>query len=271
MTPEQRDIIDRAAAHLSADDRIEALWLAGSLGQGGGDQWSDVDLLACCAAGTKAAVSQDLAVSIAQIAPPLLVNSLFGGIVINVVAEGWRRFDISLAEPGDLGRYDPAVLTTLFNRSGIEPGGRFPESYRATPQSVLPIVNEFLRVLGLAPVGAGRGELMLLMAGIELLRGMTVNLMLEENGIGPWARGGMLSRDLYLTEEQKAALFALPPLAPTLESTFEGNVAIARIFLPRARALLEAIGGDWPEAFERETRAHLRATLGLEIPASGEF
>lgn len=268
MTPEQQGLVDRATAHLSGDARIEALWLAGSLGQGRGDVWSDVDLLACCVTGTRGAVSQDLVASVGEIAPPLLVNSLFGGIVINVVAEGWRRFDINLVEAGDLGRYDAAALMSLFNRSGVVPTGKHPASYRATPQSVLPLVNEFLRVLGLAPVCAGRGEYILLMAGIELLRGITVNLMLEENGVGPWARGGMLSRDLHLTDAQHAALLALPPLAPTLASITAGNIAIAGIFLPRARALMKAVGGEWPEQFEVATREHLRMALGIEIPAS---
>ena len=65
-----------------------------------------------------------------------------------------------------------------------------------------------------------------------------------------------------------AALLALPPFAATRDSTFVAHIAIAGLFLPRARALMVRIGGEWPEQFEQATGDHLRATLDLEIPPS---
>lgn len=265
MTPEQQQLIDGAVRWLETNPRIEALWLAGSLGRGQGDVWSDVDLLALCAPGTFADLARELVAGADTIAPSLLVQPLFGGRVVNMVLEGWQRLDISLIEPADLSRYDAGWLTRLFDRAGAEPTGRYPDSYAATPQSVLPIVNEFLRVLGLAPVVAGRGEYVLLMAGCDQLRRLTIDLMLEENAVPPWARGGALSRMPLLTGAQNESLFALPPLAPTLESALAGHVALAGLFLPRARALAARIGAVWPERFEQGTRDHLRAALGVTI------
>ena len=264
MTPVQQDLVDRAKAQLLFDERIQALWLAGSLGRGKGDEWSDVDLLACCAEGTRAAVSAVLVGSIGEIAPPLLVNPLFGGAVINVVAEGWRRFDITLIEPDGLARHDPARLTELFNRAGVQLTGRTPKSYQATPESVLPIINEFLRVLGLAPVALGRGEYVLAMQGAQLLRELTINLMLEENGVSQLDRGGALKRFPFLTEEQRQELLGPPPLSPGRDSVIANHVYLARKFLPRAKRLADEVGAEWPAKFEQGTLAHLRAN-GVEI------
>ncbi len=262
MTPAQQHLVDRAAGHLEQDDRIEALWLTGSLGQGKGDAYSDVDLLACCAEGTSEAVSQDIVASFASIAPPLLLMELFGGKVITTVCEGWGRLDINFTEAEGLARHDPARLTELFNRTGIQPQGATPATYEPSADVVLRLAKEFIRVLGLTPVGVGRGEWQLLMTGTELLRTMTLDLMLEENAVAPWDRGGALKRRPFLTPQQLAELDSLPPLSPERDSVLANQAALARIFLPRARRLAKATGAEWSQAFEQAMLEHLGARSG---------
>jgi predicted nucleotidyltransferase len=264
MTPAQAHLVEKAKGHLSKDERIQALWLAGSLGRGKGDEWSDVDLLACCEEGTWAEVSADLQISIAAIAEPLLLNVLFEGHVLNVVAEGWHRFDISIIEPGSLTRHVPESLTELFNRGGVQPTGSAPADYQTSAEAVLPIVEEFLRVLGLTPVALGREEFTLATQGIGLLLGLTLDLMLEENGIGPAERGGALTRYPFLDADQKQELLSVPPIAPARDSVIAVNMALARTFLPRAKRQCEKVGAEWPEAFEQGTLVHLR-NHGVEI------
>lgn len=55
---------------------------------------------------------------------------------------------------------------------------------------MLGLVNEFFRVLGLSVVAMGQEEYVLGLQGGDILRRLTVDLMLEENGIGPIERGG---------------------------------------------------------------------------------
>src|SRR6185437_12825929 len=166
---------------------------------------------------------------------PVLVNRLYGGRVLNVVTEDWQRFDISIVQGDELNRYDARDLTLLFNRSGRNPPVHPDISYVTPPDRLLNLVNEFLRVLGLLPVGAGREEWTLGLTGVDLLRRMTVDLMLEENGISPARRGGALHRNPLLTAEQREALENLAPQSATRESIFEANREFAAIFLPRAR------------------------------------
>ena len=69
---------------------------AGSLGKGGGDAFSDVDLLVLAQDGKLGELASCVVAGLAQIAKPVLVNQLFGGRVISVVTDEWERFDISL-------------------------------------------------------------------------------------------------------------------------------------------------------------------------------
>lgn len=263
-TAQQSSLIDRIKHVLEADARIDAVWLAGSLGKGKGDEFSDVDILVLCADGKAGEVSAAHADPTA-IAKPVLVNRLFGGYIVNVVTDDWQRFDLVFLETASLARYNAADLTPLFNRTGAEPPRHEATPYSTTPEAVLRLVNEFLRVLGLGPVGIGRREYVVALSGIELLRRMTVDLMLEENGIGPAERGGALHVNMFLTEDQRGALEALPPVAANRESLLAADKAIAALFLPRARALAQKIGMPWPEAFEQATRRNLRDKLGLEV------
>lgn len=263
-TPAQQSLIDRIRLVLEKDARVEALWLSGSLGRREGDAFSDVDMLVLCADGKGQEVSASYGADVSAIAKPVLVNVLFGGYVVNVVTEDWERFDLAFTEAASLPRFNATQLTPLFNRSGREPPRLPLEPYRIKPDALLKTVNEFLRVIGLTVVGAGRAEWLLGLTGIDLLRRMTMDLMLAENGIDP-ARGA-LHRNPLLTDEQRRALESLPPALATRESVIEGQTAVAAIFLPRARRLARDIGMNWPEAFEAATRRHLRTGIGLELP-----
>jgi predicted nucleotidyltransferase len=264
-TAEQQRLVEEIERLLKAEPRVEAAWLAGSLGAGAGDAFSDVDVLALAVDGAMDEVSAAVAAKLPTIARPALVNSLFGGRVLNVVTDAWERFDISLVQAEDLARYDAAALTPLFNRGDRTPPTQPDRPYRTAPDQLLKIVNEFLRVLGLLPVVVGREEYALALSGVDHLRRMTFDLMLEENGIAPWKRGGALHRNPLLTADQKAQLEALPPQTARRDSVIEAHLAFAALFLPRARRLAFEIGMAWPEDFESATRRHLKSKLQSEF------
>lgn len=259
-SPAQQHLIDRATALLHSDPRIEAAWLAGSLGTGGGDQWSDVDLLALVTDGTFAETSAAIAERVDEIAPTVLVNRVHGGIVINSVTEDWQRFDISFTEANGLAGHDANRLQPLFNRSGHEPPRKQPEP---PPLRVTALATEFLRVLGLMPVVVGREEYHLALTGAEHLRRMTFDLFLDINGVPVAHRGGALKRNPMLTPEQRAAMSALPAAGPSRDSVIQGNLAWAKLFLPIARAFAASRGAAWPDQLEAATRRHLQTVAGV--------
>ncbi len=264
-TAEQQTLIDALRRLAGAEASVEAAWVAGSLGKGGGDEYSDVDLLLLAADGASAAVSASLASKLEAVARPVLVNRLFGGRVLSVVTDDWQRFDLSFIEGPDLERYNATELTELFNRGGRNPPFKPETAYEPTPERLLPLVQEFLRVLGLLVGAMGREEYELSLNGVDLLRRMTMDLMLEENGVGPAQRGGALRRNPFLTAEQRAALTAIPPVWADREALLAANRALAAIFLPRARRLADRIGMVWPTALEDATRRNLQLKLDLDI------
>jgi hypothetical protein len=265
LTADQQDLLDRIRRVLEADAEIEAAWLGGSLGWGGGDAFSDVDLVVLAAEGAATAVGRRYTHDVARIAEPGLVTTLFGGRIQSVVTLDWRRFDLSFVEPGELGRFDADRLTPLFNRGERSPPRGNTRPYETTPATVLALVNEFLRILGLLVVGVGREEYVLGLAGADIMRRLTVDLMLEENGVGPVERGGALRRNPLLTQDQRRELASLAPVAADREGMIAASVSLAAIFLPRARRLARRIGAAWPEAFEAATRRHLEERLGVVL------
>jgi predicted nucleotidyltransferase len=263
MTPEQQALIDAIAATLGDDPDIDAAWLAGSLGRGGGDAFSDVDVLALAADGrADAAAARWVAEGVARVAEPVLVNKLFGGRIVNVVTADWGRFDVVFVQGAELGRYDGAQLTGLFNRTGAEPPRPAAVAYQPSAAAVTALIEEFLRVLGLGPVGIGREEFIVCLSGVELLRRMTVDMMLEANRVSPAERGGALKRNPLLTPGQRAALEGLAPVAAARDSLMAANTALAGLFLPIARQVAAEVGATWPGALEAATKRRLVSCFG---------
>jgi hypothetical protein len=224
-----------------------------------------VDVVALVADAPAAQVGLRYSRDVASIAEPALVNVLYGGRVINVVTTDWGRFDISFIEPVELARFTAAQLTALFNRGSRSPPRDAPAPYRTEAPTVLRLVNEFLRVLGLVVGCVGREEYLLGLAGADVLRRLTMDLMLEENEVGPTERGGAGRRNPLLTPDQRSELAALAPITADHSGIIAANVELAAIFLPRARRLAEKIGMEWPAVFEAATKRHLGDRLGLLI------
>jgi len=265
MTDEQRALYQALAARIAQDARVEAVWLAGSLGAGEGDAWSDVDLLVLAKDGAWAAVSAALAEELGAAFDAVLVEPLFGGRVVHFVTVEWARFDLTIVERDGLVRYDANRLEPAFNRGDAAPPRKRQTPYAPAPETVVRIAREFLRVLGLLPNALGRGELLNALSGADILRRLTVELMHEEAGIAPDRRGGALHPSRFLSAEQLAALRALPPIAAEPDSLTAGNRALAQLFLPRARALAERTGAPWPQRLEDAARRHLKRTIGLDV------
>jgi predicted nucleotidyltransferase len=263
ITTAQQGLISAITKALERDARIEAAWLAGSLGRSEGDAFSDVDVIVLCQDGKAGEIASTP--GLLDFAKPVQVNALYGGRILNVITQAWQRFDLVFVEEQDLTRYNAKDLKPLFNRGTREPPRTEPLLYKVTPEDLSKLVNEFFRVLSLAPVGLGRKEYIVALSGIELLRKMTIDLMLMENDVGQQQRGGALRLNPFLSSEQIELVQSLPAVAAERDSLVRSQTAISQLFLPRARALAARIGMSWPVALEEASRAHLKTQLGLEL------
>jgi predicted nucleotidyltransferase len=263
MTPAQKSLIDSITRVLSADTRIESAWLSGSFGRGEADEWSDVDVTVVASDRTFDQTVGTYANDLSAIANVVYMNVISGRIV-NAVTDGWARFDLTFLKPAEFARAT-GPMTPLFNRNPAGPKPLAPPPYSPSAQRVTGIVSEYLRILGLSPVVLGRGEYFVALDGVGYMRRLTIDLFLEEAGINQAARGGALHLNRLLTEDQRRALAATPPIDATRESVIAAQEHLTHLFLPAARALARKTGAAWPSSFEEATRQTLEKNLGLEI------
>lgn len=261
MDAAQAALIEQLVGVLAGDRRVRSIWLTGSLGKGEGDVWSDVDLAAVTAADDRAACLSDHLTGRPGAPQTVLARAIYGRILTAVTPE-WRRFDIAFVTPEEFARMDRAAMKPLWGDAAPAPPPRGLAGDGGTAARLAALVEEFLRVLGLSPVGFGRQEWLVVQQGEALLRGMLTDLMLEEAGA---PQRGAKRLNPFLTPEQRALLEGLVPPPPEREALLRANLAVAHVFLPRARALAAQVGAAWPEALEAATRRHLEAELGVGI------
>ncbi len=258
---EQHALLARFVAVLREDERIVAAWVIGSLAHGGGDAYSDLDLLVAVRDEDFAALVVDWPTFLARLAPTVSARQL-GAMdkpTITAITPDWLRFDVTLTSATDPRPHGYAAA--LLFAHGDTPLVAFaPSAARVSPTTLPDLIDAFLRVLGLLAVAIGRGEFIAGLTPVMLLRGLLIDLYFLDNGT---PRGGAKRLNTLLTDEQRRALTDLPPLVPTRESVIAGHLALARLFLPRARHLAVAHGSVYPEAFERATLAYLQRALGV--------
>ena len=262
----QAGLIARITEVLGDLPAIAGAFLGGSFGRGAADDYSDVDVFVVVDDPDGIPdVLTELARKVATISPILFSRTLPNARTINAITVDWLRFDLTVVSPAELaylGRnelkplLDPLeILQTVPEGSGQPP--------KPSPEMLLEIVHEFIRVLGLSVVVKGRDDLVVAETGAGLLRDMLIRIMVLENA--PQPIRGVLSAKRNLTEPQIEVLKTLPPVEATWLSIFARTKAIGERFLPRARTLAGELGARWPGEFEKATLARLEVNLGLKI------
>jgi predicted nucleotidyltransferase len=262
----QAALIDRISSVLSGLPRVGGAFLGGSFGRGEADDFSDVDVYVVVAAPEDIPpMLAELSNNLEKVYPIAFSNVLPNARTINSVTGEWQRFDFTVLTQHEIAFFAQDQLKPLFDRLNVFEKMRVTAEHRRnlTPEGLVEIVNEFIRVLGLSVVVNGRDDVVTAQTGTNLLRDMLIRIMTLENG--PQPQRGVLSLKRNLTQRQYAALTNLPPLEATWPSVFARSKALAQEFFPRARALANELGAKWPEEFQHVTLMNLRDKLGLEI------
>ena len=93
------ELIDRIATAVEPDQRIRALFLAGSLGSGTADRFSDVDLLAIAARESHEPLAEAWRELLGRIVPVVYFNRLPAPVpILNAISSGWLRCDLLIAD-----------------------------------------------------------------------------------------------------------------------------------------------------------------------------
>lgn len=259
---------EQAAAILFQDERVRILWLTGSVATGTADAQSDVDL--------RAAVRVEDFASIGEWWPDLL-NELATIIwkhrwpgppdeaILSAITTDYLRFDLVIQSIQDRRPRTLEAAQVLFDKDDQAQEFELTLASSHDPYAQLPsLAEDFIRLLGMLPIVVEREDVPIGMEGQLALHSMLISLLLLENGTDR-TFSGKRHVAAHLDDEQRALLAQVPSLAPTMESIIEGRIAYGRLFLPRARRLMERHGQSYPAAFEAATTQYLWEMLGLRL------
>lgn len=264
MRRPQDPLVARIQTVLTGCPYVVAAWLSGSLAAGHADEHSDVDVAAAVhddSLGQPDARWRALAEQVGDLVY-CTVRRSHEGVLVNAITSAWERFDILVLPAASVADGVPGPIEMLFDRTA---GIRQTTDRRPSPSParLRDVVEEFLRCLGLLGVVGPRQEWLAAMDGTLLMRQLLIELLVAENGEAMGV-GSALSLNRRLSARQRDLLLSLPPLAATREAVVAHQLALGRIFLPRAHRLLTACGAGFPDEFEKATLEHLQR-LGVTL------
>ena len=208
----QADLIARVTQVLGNLQGVAGAFLGGSFGRGEADAYSDVDVFVVVDPDVIPDALAQLASKAETISPLLLSRTLPNARTINAITVDWLRFDLTVVSPAELayvGRdelkplLDPLdILETLPEQSGQPPN--------PSPETLLEIVHEFIRVLGLSVVVKGRDDLTVAENGVGLMRDMLIRIMIPRKRPADQER-----RPLSRAEPDRAAGSRVEDIATT--------------------------------------------------------
>lgn len=247
---------------LTDDPRCLGLFLSGSHATGTADAFSDIDLVGIAEPVDQAALVAEWRQALDRLSPLVLFRSFpqQQSCLTNAVTADWDRVDLYLQSPALFARRAAGSVVALHD----------PENRLATLQAVdrpdpgpkiAHLAEEFLRVLGLLHVAAGRGDYVTAVTGAGLLRDHLISILRYEAGV---EQEGALHLSRSLAAPDMAMLYALPVPKPDRASVLAASLALAHAFVPRARAMLEDHGLPWPATLEDATRRRLTKSFGSE-------
>src|ERR1051326_6081804 len=237
---DQLALIDRAREVALDEQRVLAAWIAGSIANRMDDDYADIDLHLLVSDEDLGEFDKIWIDLIHKVGPMVMVRPMAGVVGGYAITPDWMHLDIVCHVAS---RFDPKTLRgcwPLFDRVGVLPTEVTPgPSPKGDPYFPAGVVDFYYYLLGNLAVVLGRGEVLLAGNGAIMRRDVgLVPLMLAENGVQKYDGNKRLNP--YLTDEQRAFLESLPPVAATRESVIEFDRLVAAEVSRRGRALAAA-------------------------------
>lgn len=259
-------VIETISNSLCDHSTVRGLFLSGSFGNGRADAYSDIDFVLVSGDGPTDEVAGAWKAAVARTGDIVMWwDRNVRPALINAITSDWTRTDVIILKPEQFAAHNQTSLRPLFDHDGLyELLPKEQPKPQTSPARLLRQIEEFIRILGLLHLAAGRDEYINGVAGIFYLRTKLIDLMVEEAAAPD--RGGALHLNRLLTEEQKTLITALPAPVAEREAMIATHLSYAKAYLPRARKLAKQRGVDWPERFEAATWEKLKQALGVERP-----
>ncbi|GAB3488842.1 nucleotidyltransferase domain-containing protein [Flexivirga lutea] len=254
------EILDHTVATLSADGRVEALWLSGSLGRGVADAGSDLDLVVTVADDSRDDFVTSAATTWAFL-DPVISHEMPGlpGSFVLTTADG-LRVDAVLEATSDIAetpyrhrvpvfdrRHDASPLPTVVDAQ------RGPDAQRMEA-----IALEFARQLAIFPDAVvARHDWLLGQEAVHNYRRVLYELYVESNQ--PLPPMGVKQWSAKLTAAQRDRLASLQVPAADERSVVAAMQQVQRVIRAEGRTIVEVAGATWPEDAVRAGLARWQA------------
>jgi predicted nucleotidyltransferase len=268
LPPAYRDLCERAASVLVADERVRGMWLGGSLARDTADAASDLDVFVAVADEHLQAFAGAWRELLASITPTVLAEEQwFAKGSFWSITPGYERFDVVVEPVSKLPESLFPVRTVVFDRDGLT--DRLPDERPRSPApaTVRKLVEDFFHFSAMPEVLLVREDWLLAAEHLHLLRDLLYKLDVEANQ--PLPPMGLKRWTEKLTPEQASVLLAVPTSAGSRDELVAAHLQLARAFLGTARPLAASLGLDWPDELEAAARNHLREVLGVDDPYPG--
>ncbi|TCM49267.1 nucleotidyltransferase domain-containing protein [Kribbella sp. VKM Ac-2568] len=261
----QQLVIERARTVLPEDDRILAVYLAGSYGTGEADEFSDVDVHCVITDDSVPWFEEHWTEAMTAIAGPTVLTDRIPGLLGGLgITPDWLHVDLVLHPSAGFDRFQYDGIRVLFDRDGSHlPDGDQPRAggRPGTPYWPEREVRLFFYFLGNLVTVLGRDEQIVGHQGIGAVRDQLIALMLAERGVR--RTGGAKRLNAYLSDEQRTCLEGIPSAGCDPADIVAANRYLCREFIRRGKALAEVTGEPWPQAFVDATLAHLHRHFGV--------
>jgi hypothetical protein len=252
IDPRLVEVWDRAQAVLGADERVVSVGLGGSVGAGTADEWSDLDLQVVAEPGRHAELLADWPTWLAAITPTVFARTPIAPFILNTVTAEGLTLDIVVFD-GQVFEFPPPIGYAV----GMLSGTRFDKVGDALEYAIA----ELLRGMAGPFVSlVQRGEHLRHLAGVPHLLGLLTTVFHAESGTPP---PGKLWNHAY-TEEQLAAVAALPPVSATRDGLVAFGMGLAELAIGRARPLYPRYDLTWPTALAETTARRVHDQLGID-------
>jgi hypothetical protein len=241
LEPGYAALLSRVEESMRDDERVRALWVAGSVGRGVADAGSDLDLVV-----TVVDVHAFAEPTVWAVLDPVITTPIPGmpGCFAFTTREG-LRVDVVLETPADVAASPYARRVRVFDRDGLvlpvvddEVGGPVVGRMQA-------LVTEFLRQSAIFPAAVvAREDWLLGQVAVHNYRLMLYDLLTESNR--PLPAMGIKQWSSRLTADQRELLARLPVADATKDSVVAAMGATRTALRTHGRAALERAGGVWP-------------------------
>lgn len=247
-------LFERAVDALDADDRVIDVRLSGSVAAGTADQWSDLDLQVVTHRAEHGAFLRDWPVWLAGITPTVFACTPIAPFIINAVTDEGLTLDIAVY-PGEA---PPPFAAPTQYAVGMLSSTRYDDVGDALEYAIA----ELLRGMAGPFISLVlRDEHVRHLTGVPHLLGLLTTVFCAETGAPP---PGKHWNDTF-TDEQRAAVAALPPVSATRDGLVAFGLALGELAVTRARPLFPRYGLTWPAALAEVVARRVRACLGIDL------